>query len=194
MDEGAGWWYWALNTNGAFSVASLRHAYDDKGLRRYGPYTRWNKAIPTKVRILGWRIALNRLPTKDNLLKIGVTMSNDSCPLCQGCPESKEHIFKECCKVQEVRRLLNGWWKIFPGTRIGGQDGLVGSEERNTGMKKTEIAKEVVRDAFAWIVWKKRNDIVFKNASFIPSLIANDIQAIAFFWFHNRVYCSSSVS
>ena len=75
---------------------------------------------------------------------------------------------------------------------VGAQFGAARVEGRR--VIKAEIAKEVVRDAFDWIIWKKRNEVVFNNSMFTPSLIANDIQAIAFFWFHNRCILGKSVS
>ena len=166
---------------------SLRRAFNDMGLRSCNHPTLWFKAVPTKVRILTWRMNLNRLPTKVNLIKKGVVLDNMLCPFCQSCPETTTHIFEERVKVQEVRRLLNAWWRIFPDV---GSD----SNGQNTDSRKAEIAKEVVRYAFRWIIWRKRNETLFNEARFIPSFIANDIQACAFLWFHNRCVSGSYVS
>ncbi|KAJ9566373.1 hypothetical protein OSB04_002339 [Centaurea solstitialis] len=136
-------WSWALECNGNFSVASLRHALDDMSLRRSGICTKWLKAVPAKVRLLNWRVKLNKLPTKDNLLTRGVILDNSLCAFCSDDIESKDHIFRDCCKVQEVRRILNRWWAIFQedgsgdleGNRLGTVHG--GSIES----KKIELAK-----------------------------------------------------
>lgn len=43
----------------------------------------WNKLIPSKVSVFGWRLLLNRLPTKDQLLLRGsIDPSQSSCSLC----------------------------------------------------------------------------------------------------------------
>ncbi|GKV49670.1 hypothetical protein SLEP1_g56408 [Rubroshorea leprosula] len=43
----------------------------------------WNQLMPAKVSVFTWRLCLNRLPTKDNLIQRGVDLvSNPSCVLC----------------------------------------------------------------------------------------------------------------
>ena len=130
-----------MDGNNIFSVASLRSNFDDMGLRRCGPSTPWLKAIPTKVRILVWRMILDKLPTKDRLLKEGVEIDNTRCSICQGDTESAKHIFMDCIKTQEVRRLINNWWKIL-------SDDDANIIRQNANSKKTIIAKEVVWYAF----------------------------------------------
>ncbi|KAJ9564749.1 hypothetical protein OSB04_000715 [Centaurea solstitialis] len=101
-------WIWGLSNNGIYTVASLRNAFDDMALRRCGPPTTWNKIVPGKVRVLNWRIGIDRLPTKVNLEKRGVLLDDTSCPVCKGDPETREHVFINCNKTQEVRRMIRG--------------------------------------------------------------------------------------
>ena len=157
------------------------------GLRKCGQPTPWLKAVPTKVKIFNWRLNLDRLPTKENMIKKGVALDNNLCPICYGYPETVTHIFKDCALVQEIRRLINTWWLIFS------VDGTVLNNQKDRS-KKSEIAKEVVHYALRWLMWKKMNEVVFKSAPFISSLLANDIQATTFSWFHNRCNLGSSVS
>ena len=180
-------WRWELDKSGSYSVASFRKVFDEFGLRRCGPPTHWFKTVPTKVRIFNWRLNLDRLPTKVNLLNKGVSLDNNLCSICHGCPETAKHIFVECPKVLEVRRLINAWWKIF-------SENGAGNQRQNVCSKKAKNAQEAVLYAFRWCVWKKRNEVIFNGASFIPSLLANDIQAMAFCWFHYRSALGSSVS
>ena len=87
------------------------------------------------------------MPTKNNLLKKGVALDNDLCPLCLNSPETKEHLFNDCYKVKEVRRAINVWWKVFPNN----EDRLDGTAVLDTSdgiWKNVESAKEVVRYAF----------------------------------------------
>ncbi|KAJ9543387.1 hypothetical protein OSB04_023094 [Centaurea solstitialis] len=107
---------------------------------------------------------LDRLPTKDNLLKKGVVLYNNLCQICHGCPETVNHIFKK-----QVRRSINAWWQIFPvdGTDYNGQI---------ASLTNAKFAKEVARYAFLCIIWKKRNEMAFNGTPFIPLLIAHDIQ------------------
>ena len=142
---------------------------------------------PTKLGFFYWRLNLDRLLTKDSLAKKGMEFDNIDCPICHSEPETVNHIFKECSRVQEVWRLINNWWQIFSTDRME-------LNRRNEDSNKMVIAKKVVWYAFLWTVWKKRNDSVFNGVPFTPSLIANDVQSTAFFWFHNHCKLGSSVS
>ena len=120
-------WVWALDDNDIFSVASLRRALDDMSLRRCSPPTNWLKSVPIKVRFLSCRVKLDKLPTKENLLKKGIAFTDVLCPLCNSVLESKAHVFNDYGKVTEVKSLLNSWWRLFPeddtGIHVGRREG-----------------------------------------------------------------------
>ena len=90
-----------------FSVDSLRKAVDDVVLRGGNFVTRWNKLIPTKVRIFSWKARPDRLPTRENLLKRGVILDDARCVLCDETIESGDHVFAGCRKSAEVRTEVN---------------------------------------------------------------------------------------
>ncbi|GKA36546.1 hypothetical protein Tco_0723037 [Tanacetum coccineum] len=43
--------------------------------------TRWNTLVPIKVNILGWRIRMDRLPTREKLDQTGIDLSSLLCPV-----------------------------------------------------------------------------------------------------------------
>nr|GEV33091.1 RNA-directed DNA polymerase, eukaryota, reverse transcriptase zinc-binding domain protein [Tanacetum cinerariifolium] len=55
-----------------FSVKSARVAIDKKLLITGMNVTRWNKLVPIKVNILGWRLSIDKLPTRVNLDARGI--------------------------------------------------------------------------------------------------------------------------
>lgn len=65
----------------------------------------WQTNALSKVFIFGWRLVLNRLPTRINLEKHGVLygLLNLVCPLCDEESEDSCHLFGDC-PVSEV------WW------------------------------------------------------------------------------------
>ncbi|KAJ9565573.1 hypothetical protein OSB04_001539 [Centaurea solstitialis] len=190
-------WNWELETDGIYSVSSLHYALDDMCLGRSGVRTTWNKIVPIKTRILMWRTKLNRIPTKSNLVRRGISLENDFCPLCNSSPETTMHLFVDCDRTKEVRRVLNTWWKIFSvdGSSL---DSLLSQTTQSTGVhgdrSKTETLKEVVLHAYLGAIWRNRNETVFNQASFIPSRVANDIQAEAFLWFRYRSNLGCGIS
>nr|GEV63010.1 RNA-directed DNA polymerase, eukaryota [Tanacetum cinerariifolium] len=65
-------WYWDLNGNGVFCVKDVRRLLDDFFLPKADVATRWIKQIPIKINIFAWRVFLDRLPSKMNLLRRGI--------------------------------------------------------------------------------------------------------------------------
>ncbi|GLT45963.1 hypothetical protein SLA2020_197560 [Shorea laevis] len=63
----------------------------------------WSRFIPSKISIFVWRLLLNRLPTKDNLLLRGVSLApNTACVLCGAHLENVNHVFAKCWRSQNL--------------------------------------------------------------------------------------------
>lgn len=73
----------------------------------------WSKPTPSNVSIFGWRLLLNRLPTKDELIKRGsLDLAQLPCTLCGNEPESIDHVFLNCPKSRTIWRRCLSWWGI----------------------------------------------------------------------------------
>ncbi|KAA3459953.1 putative Transposon TX1 [Gossypium australe] len=69
-------------------------------------YTKlWGLKIPSKIRILMWRIANEFIPTLYNL-RIRKLGTNSLCPVCQIDEETMSHLFKDCTFTQQVLRRI----------------------------------------------------------------------------------------
>ena len=156
-----------------------------------GPITNWNKIVPIRLRLLMWRINWDRIPTKRNLVRRGVTLENESCPLCNDAPETTVHIFVECAKSKEVRYVINAWRKVFAIDCSGLEDIIIPATSAN---KRAELIKDVILHAYIGAIWRNRNDIVFNNTTFNVARIANDVQADAFIWIRFRSNFGISLS
>ncbi|GJR30664.1 RNA-directed DNA polymerase, eukaryota [Tanacetum coccineum] len=64
------------------------------------------KNIPIKVNIFAWTLALDRLPTRANLVQRNVVIESQSCPLCDAILEDSSHLFFNCSLARDVTRLL----------------------------------------------------------------------------------------
>ncbi|GLT35235.1 hypothetical protein SLA2020_097040 [Shorea laevis] len=55
----------------------------------------WCRLVPSKVVFFGWRMCLDRLPTKENLQKRGVQFQEEDvfCKYCNGMVEVVNHLF-----------------------------------------------------------------------------------------------------
>ncbi|GKC44367.1 RNA-directed DNA polymerase, eukaryota, partial [Tanacetum coccineum] len=65
-------WVSDLNGDGVFRVKDVRNLLDEFFLPRAVVLTRWVKNIPIKVNIFVWKLALDRLPTRANLVQRNV--------------------------------------------------------------------------------------------------------------------------
>nr|KAJ0226440.1 hypothetical protein LSAT_V11C100039230 [Lactuca sativa] len=92
---------WSLESSGVYSVASLRIHIDTTILPISECRWSWNYLIPGKLNILAWRICHGKLPSMVNLLKLGISLSN-LCKMCNGAPETEEHVFVDCPVAHEV--------------------------------------------------------------------------------------------
>jgi hypothetical protein len=69
----------------------------------------WKTNVPSKVSIFGWRLLLEKLPTKDALFHKGVLTVNQErcCAFCSDSTETIDHLFINCRVTMDV------WSRIF---------------------------------------------------------------------------------
>ncbi|GJR82923.1 hypothetical protein Tco_0153708 [Tanacetum coccineum] len=65
-----------LNGDGNFHVKDVRSKLDDSLLPKADTPTRWITTIPIKLNIFAWKVSLNRLPTRLNLVRLEVCVSD----------------------------------------------------------------------------------------------------------------------
>ncbi|GJX11690.1 RNA-directed DNA polymerase, eukaryota [Tanacetum coccineum] len=112
LSNSADRWYWDLNGCGEFCVKDVRNLLDAHFLPKEDHATRWVKLVPSKINVLAWKVSLDRLPTRLNLISRGVTISSSSCPVCDSASEDLSHLFFSCSMASDVYRLVCRWWNI----------------------------------------------------------------------------------
>jgi len=135
--------------------------------------------VPGKVNIHAWRLFRNRLATRDNLLKRGLTLDSVDCPSCMSFPEDSDHLFTRCSTAREVGALLKQWWPDWPFNAAS-------IEELWDAIKRTKKVGEVIGLAYLWVLWQQRNDKVYKGKMLSVTGIVNSIQVQALLWLKAR--------
>ncbi|MCI04536.1 putative ribonuclease H protein, partial [Trifolium medium] len=119
-------------------------------------------AVPSKVCALAWQLCLDRIPTKENLCRRGIVRIDDSlCSLCGETVETSRHIFLHCRFAADVWYHVNRWlgtMVVLPPDVMMSYGQLVGCG----GNKKIRKGFSIVWLAFVWVIWRVRNDRVFK--------------------------------
>nr|GFA59777.1 RNA-directed DNA polymerase, eukaryota [Tanacetum cinerariifolium] len=83
-----------------------RNLLDESFLPKDNIATRWIKFIPIKVNVFAWKVYLDRLPTRLNLLHRGVHVPSLSCPICSSALEDTSHLHFSCGMASDVVRLV----------------------------------------------------------------------------------------
>ncbi|GKD76682.1 RNA-directed DNA polymerase, eukaryota [Tanacetum coccineum] len=105
-------WYWDLNGNGIFCVKDVRKLLDDSFLPKDVNATRWIKSIPTKINVFAWKVYLDRLLTRLNLIRRGIQIPSLSCPICNSAHEDLSHLLFGCSMATDVVWLVCRWWDL----------------------------------------------------------------------------------
>ncbi|KAL5141585.1 hypothetical protein HKD37_09G024901 [Glycine soja] len=155
---------WKANRSGIYSTKS---AY--KLLKTTTPIMEanilkivWNLNVPPRAAIFSWRLILDRLPTRGNLLRRNVQMQDTSCPLCGNAQEEMvgpiasspaAHFiqFYEGYAVGQNQSHRYGWWVALTNS-----------------------------------IWKHRNHVVFEGNHFQPSKVMDDALFLNWSWLKTR--------
>ncbi|XP_058765712.1 uncharacterized protein LOC131639232 [Vicia villosa] len=181
---------WAPEKNGVYSVASCYY-WMNRRLYSFGPTNRldyifsevWKMEVPLKVKAFGWRCFLNKIPTKDVLLKRGIILDSDvKCVLCEESIETLFHSFFNCRYVAIVWKEMADW--------IGMSYFCFEDLKENfrywsnyVRAKKVKKGKEgIIWLAILWSIWLRRNEIVFNNSSWNSRDVVWSCKALIWRW------------
>jgi hypothetical protein len=147
----------------------------------------WKCGAPTKVCAFSWQLLLDRVQTKDNLLKRRIIEAHHGlCSMCGEALESGRHLFLHCrfaAKVwYDIIRWL-GFIIILPHNIISSLAILIHCAKN----KKEKVGLCLIWNAFMWVVWNVRNDCIFNNG--VPNVedMVDKIKMLSWKWFVGRV-------
>ncbi|GKV39118.1 hypothetical protein SLEP1_g46930 [Rubroshorea leprosula] len=190
LKEGAGdVWKWIHATDGKYGV---KIAYDflatsEGVLENQMCKLIWCRLVPSKVAFFGWRLCLDRLPTKDNLQKRGIVLQEGFLyDFCKGKVEEVNHLFCLCYNAWLACTQVLRWWgleSVFPNTVRGMADFFIGSLGRLVGKEMGSCIFLVV----AWFLWYSRNVLVFRKDEGLPENLMERMQVKTFIWIKAKV-------
>ncbi|XP_057426328.1 uncharacterized protein LOC130719736 [Lotus japonicus] len=161
--------FWRFDNSGSFSVKSLCLWAEKKTFGddvRPIP-TQIRRSLPPKVGLLFWQVNLNKVATKDNLLKRGISLpDNGLCSLCQTTLESGTHLFLHCPKTWIL-------W-CFVLAREGVQWAIPSSLDELSSQWEFLAAGSdpllwnLIPYSIVWTIWLGRNDLLFQGRDFSP--------------------------
>lgn len=121
----------------------------------------WHKQIPLKVSILAWRLLLDRLPTKPNLLNCGILWSEAVIySMTRGQAETASHLFLYCGMYAPL-------WQMVRCLR---------------GLKACRSFLQLLWLLCVWLIWQKRNNKLFKNSQLTISELIDKVKFYSYWW------------
>lgn len=121
---------WHYEKSGFFSVRSGYRLAQEEALQQHASSSSfevlkswwagvWKLNLPSKIKIFLWRLCLNKLPTRENLLARGLDIHN-SCSFCGRYGESCIHIFWDCKNFRRLwaRSKFDSLWSPSNGADI----------------------------------------------------------------------------
>ncbi|TYI20105.1 hypothetical protein ES332_A07G212600v1 [Gossypium tomentosum] len=107
---------WAHDIKGEFSVKQLSKLLLERdGDDSIFVFDRiWKLKVPPKVRNFIWLLAIDRVPTKDFLIKRGVKIRTilNVCPWCNRELKRTDHLFFKCNFIAGFWRRIFNWWDV----------------------------------------------------------------------------------
>ncbi|XP_071694435.1 uncharacterized protein [Rutidosis leptorrhynchoides] len=177
---------WQGSSTGQFTTKKLTEQVADKVLIA-GPNTFetfHNNLVPKKVEIFMWRARKGRLPVLTELDKSGVDLYSTRCPICDDSIETVDHSFI-LCKLE-----YDNWSKVFDWWGLGVSNLSVGELFRGASNLYMTSEGCSIWQAVEWscgyLIWKNRNQKVFKNKCWTIPIALNEIQLLTFEWIAKR--------
>ncbi|GJZ95579.1 RNA-directed DNA polymerase, eukaryota [Tanacetum coccineum] len=178
-------WRWDLNGSGSFRVCDVRNLLDEFFLPKDERVTRWVKCIPIKINVFAWRVSLDRLPTRLNLIRRGVQVPSTACPICTSDPEDISHLLFRCPMASDIHRLICRWWGL-PWSPLGSYaEWLSWFKDIRLGSKVKSILEGVCYVSW-WCLWIYRNQLLFATVKPRKDVIFDDIITSSFTWCNAR--------
>jgi hypothetical protein len=184
QSTGSDSWRWVPDTNGMFSVKSYynlllaaRHTEELNEPLLAALKKLWKSDIPSKILVFGWRLLLNRLPTRAALARRGVLANTNElqCVFCNQSEEDSIHLFFSCPFSQGVWNDVSQWiGKAIP-TCLEPCDHfmLFGDLFK---LKDDGKIRFLVWLATTWNVWNLRNKVIFYGVTPEAATLLEDIK------------------
>jgi len=102
---------WVGNDQQEYTVKSGYNVLNKEDLMQTFEVFRlvWSIKIAPSAAVCAWRLLLDRVPTRSNLVRRGIQIGNMQCPMCQEDVETTQHLLITCRVTQKVWDLCDKW-------------------------------------------------------------------------------------
>uniref|UniRef100_A0A803Q0T2 Reverse transcriptase n=1 Tax=Cannabis sativa TaxID=3483 RepID=A0A803Q0T2_CANSA len=182
-------WYWKRLVALKNQILSLhdsaefqRHKYVIKaGYKMFNtpkPNTHWSKEVWSRMNtpkhsIILWLVMLNRLKTKERLIKMGI-MVQEKCSLYEEQAENIQHLFFSCRETGHCLKEIKEW--LGWNARASNVQQLVKWIGRAKISKFKRAVYCVATAAMVYCAWKLRNSVIWQGAKIDANRLVEEVK------------------
>ncbi|XP_057443205.1 uncharacterized protein LOC130735120 [Lotus japonicus] len=177
-------WIWLPNTDGLFSVQSAYLFLQESDLPEADPVfiSVWTSFAPSNVKGFAWRVLLDRIACRENLLKRRViaSISDASCVFCNSHLESSFHVLFSCPFSMQIWQGCFQWLgcSLFQSNTIREHF----FQFRFGTNKLQQRLSHSIWLAAIWSLWLVRNDIFFRGGTAAIEVVLESIKRRSWQW------------
>ncbi|XP_058746904.1 uncharacterized protein LOC131619879 [Vicia villosa] len=181
---------WWPSTEGCFTVKSccslmrVRHLEEEVEANKLAAIKWvWEAAVPSKIKVFGWRFFLNRLPSKDQLVRRNILHREEDkmCVMCSGEYEDLVHLSFLCPFAKNVWIMIGLWLDIMLDVSVAGHLHLAHFLQVLKGrIKRKKLC--LIWLTTVWVIWNSRNNIIFNNSPLVLDDVITSIKSVSWIW------------
>jgi hypothetical protein len=147
----------------------------------------WKCGAPSKICAFSWQLILDRIQTKDNLVKHRIINEQQGqCVLCGSVPETAIHLFLHCNFAAAVWYGIMCWLGfiiVLPNTIVSSLAVLLNCAKS----KNQKRGLCFIWNVYMWTMWRVRNDRIFNNVTVSAVDVIDQIKLLCWKWFIGRI-------
>ncbi|XP_071735624.1 uncharacterized protein [Rutidosis leptorrhynchoides] len=143
------------------------------------------KLFQRKLIIFLWRLAIDRLPTRLNLVSRGVDIGNIGCSICNHGVEDNHHIFFSCLLAKEIWRKVSLWTSVDINRFASWSEWLSWYDQWEENISNKNRMYTIVA-ATVWVIWRFQNGVIFSENPMRKDEIFDSIRNYSYTWLFSR--------
>ncbi|KAF7845007.1 putative ribonuclease H protein At1g65750 family [Senna tora] len=156
---------WKPSKDGSFSVKSAYEAISSSSTCNQSGFWKkvWQWPVPERVRQFLWCMGHDKLLTNSHRKARNIS-SDDICPRCASSGETILHVLRDCHGSHSLwtRLLSPSTWRVFFSLNL--VDWIQWNHAHHAN-GTLGLDWKILFAISCWIIWKKRNKLVFENIS-----------------------------
>lgn len=188
-------WTWIKENDGRYSVSSgydiiagSKSEFEEDAFK-----VLWKIKGPSNAILVGWKVIIDRIQSKENLAKRNVPLTDLLCPLCSSETESSAHLFFSCVNSWQVWSLIANWLGLSLALPSNPKDHFFQFSSCSSPRFKSGLS--LIWLAVVWHIWIGRNGRIFREEVFDVESVFELSRRKAWEWlraknphFHHALY------